>query len=363
MKKIVNGKVIMPEGIVEKEIYFTDKIEESGEVEEVIDAQNCYVSAGFINIHIHGYHGYDVMEDCAGVQKYLPESGVTSFLPTTMTVSLEEIKQSLREIKQTKTVGAKILGVHLEGPYISERYKGAQRAKDIRKANFEELIAKYKDLIKIVTIAPEEVDEEFIKRCQEVGIKLSIGHSGASYEEAKQAIEKGVKHITHLFNAQTALHHRKPGIVGATLETNAVCELICDNVHVHPMLQRLVWKVKRHNEIILITDSMRAAGLGEGIYELGGQRVTVKNKVAKLEDGTIAASVATMNEVMKNFRENTKCEIEEVVELVTKNPAIELNLYDRIGSLEYGKCADIVIFDEKFDIKRVFIDGEAQKQK
>ena len=213
-------------------------------------------------------------------------------------------------------------------------------------------------MIKIITVAPEECGLEFIDRCRAENIIVSIGHSAATYEEAMAAIARGANHITHLFNAQTGLHHRKPGIVGAAFDSGAIVELIADNVHVCPAAQRIVSKVKPRSEIILITDSFRACGLGEGVSELGGQKVFVKGNLATLEDGTLAGSVAKMNEVLKNFCTNTGADVASCVELVTKNPAVELNVFDKLGSLEVGKAADVTLFDDDFNIKKTFVRGQ-----
>ena len=256
-------------------------------------------------------------------------------------------------------IGAKILGANLEGPFINEKFKGAQAEENIKPANFT-YIANFSDIIKIITVAPEKFsDLEFLNQCHENNIIVSIGHSAADYDMTINLIHnENVKHITHLFNAQTGLHHRKPGIVGAALDSDAIVEIIADNVHVHPAAQRLVYKVKDHNEIILITDSLRACGLGDGIYDLGGQKVFVKGELATLSDGTIAASVATMNKVVNNFKNNTNIDIASAVELVTKNPATELGMYDKIGSLEVCKSADIIIFDENINIKMAIVNGK-----
>ncbi len=370
MKAITNGKFILPDSAgnffvaEEKYLTFGDKILAIGDTtaaKEIIDAAGNFVAPGFINIHIHGCAGFDAMDDSPDALKkiceFLPSTGVTSFLPTTMTMPLEDIHRALKDIRETKCGGAKILGANVEGPFISEKYNGAQDKKNIRRADLT-LFDEFIDVIKIITVAPEEIDFEFIDACVAKNIIVSIGHSAADYETAKLAIERGANHITHLFNAQTGLHHRKPGIVGAALDTCATVELIADNVHVHPAVQRIVWMVKPRGEIILITDSLRACGLGDCESELGGQKVFVRNGVAKLADGTIAASVAPMNAVVKNFQKNTSAEIAAVVELVTKNPARELKVYDKIGSLEIGKSADIVIFDKDFNIQRAIINGK-----
>ncbi|MBR4903841.1 MAG: N-acetylglucosamine-6-phosphate deacetylase [Selenomonadaceae bacterium] len=367
MKSLVNGRLILPDGkICAGCLNFDKKIISIGKAQdntEIIDAENNFVSAGFINIHIHGAAGVDTMDDDINALKkfaeFLPSTGVTSFLPTTMTMPLEKIYRALERIRVGKNFsqGAKILGAHMEGGFISKKFKGAQAEENIIPADFE-LIKNFSDVIKIITVAPEEINFDFIDRCREKNIIVSIGHSAAAYEIAMAAIARGANHITHLFNAQTGLHHRKPGVVGAALDSNAIVEVIADNVHVHPAAQRIVAKVKPRSEIILITDSIRACGLGDGLSELGGQKVFVKGNLATLEDGTLAGSVAKMNEVLKNFCANTSTDIAAGVELVTKNPAVKLGIFDKTGSLEVGKAADITVFDDEFNIKKTFIDGQ-----
>ncbi|MBQ3444153.1 MAG: N-acetylglucosamine-6-phosphate deacetylase [Selenomonadaceae bacterium] len=371
MKSLINGRLIVPDGdgfkVWAGALTFDEKIISIGEPvdgAELIDAAGAYVSPGFINVHIHGAAGVDTMDDNIDALKtlanFLPSTGVTSFLPTTMTMPLENIYRALQRIRDGKNFssGARILGAHLEGPFISKRFKGAQAEENILPADFD-AIKDFADVIKIITVAPEEVGLDFIARCLEKNIVVSIGHSAATYEQTLTAITHGANHITHLFNAQSGLHHRKPGIVGAALDSSATVELIADNVHVHPAAQRLVAKVKPRNEIILITDSFRACGIGEGLSELGGQKVFVKGNLATLEDGTIAGSVAKMNDVFKNFCANTSFDVAAGVELVTKNPAVKLGLFDRLGSLEVGKAADIVLFDDDFNVKKTFVGGQA----
>ncbi len=362
MKALINGRLILPDGIFSSSLTFDEKIISIGEPEdgaEIIDAENNFVSAGFINIHVHGAAGVDTMDESLDALKkfaeFMPSTGVTSFLPTTMTMPLEKIYRALERIRAGKnfSTGAKILGANVEGPFISKKFKGAQAEENILPADFE-LFRNFFDVIKIMTIAPEVLNFSHFP----FPFPLSIGHSAATYEIAMAAIESGANHITHLFNAQTGFHHREPGIVGAALDSSAIVELIADNVHVHPAAQRLVAKVKPRREIILITDSIRACGLGDGLSELGGQKVFVKGNVATLEDGTIAGSVATMNGVLKNFCANTGFDIAAGVELVTKNPAVELGIFDKTGSLEVGKAADITIFDDDFNIKKTFVNGQ-----
>lgn len=396
MKTLINGRLILPDVngdfkiCADAALTFDEKIISIGAIpddSEIIDVQGLFVAPGFINVHIHGAAGFDTMDDDLDALKkfaeFLPKTGVTSFLPTTMTMPLDKIYRALERIRAGKNFsrGAKILGANVEGPFISKKFNGAQAEENILPADFA-LIADFVDVIKIITVAPELLDFSFIDRCREKNIVVSIGHSAADYDTALAAINRGARHITHLFNAQTGLHHRRPGIVGAALDSDAIVELIADNIHVHPAAQRLVAKCKPRSEIILITDSFRACGQRDGqrdvasngsapqplncrnssitcdfITELGGQKVFVTGERAVLADGTLAGSVAPMNDVLKKFCTNTGFDVAATVELVTKNPAVELGLFDTLGSLEVGKSADITIFDDDFKIKATWING------
>ena len=370
MTSIVNGRLILPDSSGDfkicagKVLNFDEKIFSIGDsVEgEIFDAENNFVAPGFVNVHIHGCAGADTMDDDSAalttMREFLPSAGVTSFLPTTMTMSREKISGALERIrrKQKISAGAKILGAHLEGPFISKKFNGAQDEKYIIPDDFA-FVEKFSDVIKIITVAPEEIPFDFIDRCREKNIVVSIGHSAATYEIARAAIERGAKHVTHLFNAQSPFHHRKPGVVGAALDSDAVVEIISDNVHVHPAAQRLAQKIKPRSQIVLITDSIRACGLGDGVSELGGQKVFVNGNFATLADGRLVGSVATLNNVLKNFCANTGLDVAAGVELVTKNPCVELKIFDNVGSLEVGKVADITIFDDDFNVKKTFVNG------
>lgn len=381
MKAIINGRFIIPDetgrftvegGLA---LFFDEKIRairsaatvsaaEREELEACIDARGAYVSPGFLNVHIHGCVGADTMDDdpeaIRKMQLFQAETGVTSFLPTTMTYDFPTLGRAFRHVREAmaREEGARVLGCHMEGPFISPAKKGAQAEKNIAKADFAK-IAPYQDIVKIITVAPEELPDggQFIADCHAHGIVVSLGHTAADYATARQAIEEyGAKHITHLFNAMTGLHQRHPGVVGAALDTDANCELIVDNVHIHPAAQRIVYRLKK-DHLILITDSLRACGLGDGPSELGGQKVFVKGTLATLEDGTIAGSVLCINDGLRIFRENTGAPIEEVVTAVTKTPAKELGLYGELGSLSAGKNADITIFDDALKIKRTIVAG------
>ena len=330
----------------------------------VIDAAGAYVAPGFVNVHIHGADGADTMDEDAEalgkIAAFQARTGVTSFLPTTMTCAYDAVEHALARIRQAMTEephGARILGAHMEGPFISPAKKGAQDEQYILPPTFEK-ITPYADVIKIITVAPEMIaEDDFIESCRTHGIIVSLGHTAADYETARAAIARGATHITHLCNAMTGLNHRQPGVLGAALDSDANCELITDNVHVHPAMQRIIYAAKRGAHIIPITDSMRACGLSDGISELGGQKVYVNGTRATLADGTIAGSVLRMNDGLRILRENLDASIPAVVEMATRTPAKELNVYDKLGSLSVGKYADIVIFDEDFRIRRTIVGG------
>ena len=377
MKAIINGKIILANQILTGQVLlYNETIEKiipedffsADSVDLVIDAAGKYVSAGFINLHIHGCCGFDTMDDTPEaldtIREGMAQSGVTAFLPTTMTYDFPTIYRSFDQIRAAmgKKIGAQILGCHVEGPFISEVYKGAQSSKYIIAPDFSYL-EPYKDIIKIVTIAPEKlVGDRFINECKKNHIVVSMGHSSATYEEAMAAIAAGVGQVTHLFNGLQPLHHRRPSVVGAALDTAVTCEIIADNVHVHPAMQRLVYKIKGKEQLILITDSMRACMLPDGESELGGQVVIVKDQIARLRDGTIAGSVLTMNEAIRRFWLNTGVPLQDVIRLVTINPAKELLLDDKMGSIAVGKEANLTIFDDNIFISQTIVEGRVVYQ-
>lgn len=372
MKAIINGKIIIKNDILEnKVLIFDEKIidiceEVPNECEEVIDAKGMYVSPGLIDIHIHGNCNSDTMDNTIEaietISKGICKNGVTSFLPTTMTMGKNDIYKAFENIKECmnrKIDGAKVIGAHMEGPFINGGNKGAQNDKYIEKPNFE-FIKDYLDVIKIITYAPEvDKDLEFTKEIKKnTNITLSIGHSGATHEIAKKAINYGASNITHLFNAMTPISHREPGVVGAALMNDAYCEIIADEVHVNKEMFQFVLNNKGKEKIVLITDSMRAGGMGDGKYDLGGQDVYVKGNAARLMSGNLAGSILNLNKAVYNFFKNTNLTLNEAINMASINPAKSIRIDDKKGSLEIGKDADISIFDEEMNCYLAISEGK-----
>ena len=375
MKALHNGKLILGDSIDEgKILLFNNKIveiiDESQLVNhtnlELIDAKGNYISPGFIDIHIHGSGGCDTMDgniDALNIiSKTIIKNGTTAFLPTTMTMDIEDIHNALDVIRQGMNIdmeGAQVLGAHMEGPFINAKFKGAQNEIYVLSPHIKYL-EDYLDVIKIITMAPEvEGGIDFIDRVLEMKeIVLSIGHTNASYEEAMEAIKRGIRHATHTFNAMTPLHHRNPGVVGAIFNSNITCELIADKIHIHPELFKLLMNIKGKDKLILITDAMRAGCMKDGEYDLGGQKVIVNGGSARLENGSLAGSILTINKAIKNFKEATGLPLNEVIQLSTLNPAKLLSVDNVKGSLDIGKDADIIIFDENIEIQKAYVQGE-----
>ena len=375
MKCIINGKLLLNDGVYEnKAIIFDEKIKEivlQDEINksdyEIIDAKGNYVAPGLLDMHIHGYLGADVSDgDEDGIKKMaegIIANGVTAWCPTTMTVSIKEIEDAFNAVRNVKNscgyYGARIIGVNSEGPFINPSKKGAQAEEHILKPDAK-FIKKHSDIVKLFTVAPE-VDgaEECIKEVKkDTDVLISMGHTNATFIEANKGIEWGVGHTTHLFNAMTALSHRNPGVVGSALSNdNVSIELICDTFHIDKGLFKLIAKIKG-DKFCLITDCIRAGGMPDGDYTLGGQPVHKEGIKCLMDDGTIAGSVLKLNEAVRNLYENSDLELYEAVKCASLNPAKALGVDNEIGSLEAGKRADIIIADEKFNILTTVLGGE-----
>lgn len=370
MKAITNGTIVLEDNIIENgTVVFDEKIiginTDTKNCDEIIDACGGYILPGFVDIHIHGYKSSDVSDadesSIKEMSRLLPENGVTSWCPTTMTVSKDNIQKALdiiESIKSDDTIGAKILGANVEGPFINPSKKGAQSEKYILSPDAE-FVKSNNDKISLITIAPEmNGGLDFIKEISEnTDIVLSLGHTDADFETAQAALKNGANHITHLFNAMPPFNHRAPGVVGAALKNeNVYCELIADTFHIHPSIFEIIYKLKG-DKLVLITDCMRAGGMSDGEYTLGGQKVTVSGIECRLEDGTIAGSILTMNMAVKNFAEHTGIPLWKAVNAASLSPAKSLNKDSEIGSIKPGKYADIVISDKCFNIQKTFVNG------
>lgn len=356
--------------VFEKEI--ADIKIENGKIEEIgffnedgRDMSNCVILPGFVDLHIHGAGGGDSSdgtdEALDKICKTLAKEGVTSFCPTTMTLPVDRLCEIAEVIKSHKSEGSRIVGINLEGPFIASSKKGAQNGDYIQAGNiddFQRIFDASNGTVKLITIAPEAFDsEDFIKEVSKKCV-VSIGHTCADAKQAQKAIDLGARHITHLYNAMTPMTHREAGVAGTALDNDVTCEIICDGEHVCPAVLRNTFKILGEDRAVVISDSMRGAGLGNGEFELGGQMTYVKDgyRVAKLEDGTIAASITNLFDEFKNLLE-FGIDFKTALKSCTINPARVIGEDGKIGSIAVGKLADFIVADENLNIKEVYING------
>ena len=367
---IENGKI---SNIFNGEIYNEESYD------KIIDGEGKYLSPGFIDLHNHGNFGHDAMEGTYEALDIIADfhikKGVTSFLATTMTEEADKIKKAVKNIgeyvndgENNRDVKAQVLGVYLEGPYFSMEKKGAQPPQYIKNPDLEEiknLIELSKNTIKIVALAPEiEGAKEAIKYLKEKGITISAGHTNGTFDEAKSGIDLGITQATHLYNGMRAYSHREPGVIGAVLTDERVaCEMICDGIHLHVGAMDLAVKMKGKDGIILISDAMMATGLEDGKYELGGQDVYVKEGAARLEDGTLAGSTLTLNKAVYNMVHMVNIPLEDAVRMASLNPARAIGVDNKKGSIEIGKDADLIIFDDDLNILKAMVKGKVRNFK
>lgn len=365
----VNDHAVVVEGGLIKAILPAEMIKHHLPAELYEFPSDYYLSPGFIDLHIHGAQGHDVMDGTVdalvNISHALAAEGVTGFLATTMTASDEEIEAVLKCVPQAQkeAKGAAILGVHLEGPFIAESKKGAQRSgvATIPKPN---LIRQWQDhaqgAIKIVTLAPELPGAlALIHALHEMNIIASIGHTNATYVETNAAIAAGCTQATHLFNAMRGLHQREPGAVGALLLSNRItAELIADGMHLHPAILDIALKMKGKEKLLLVTDAMRAKCLGNGHYDLGGQTVSVEAGKATLKDGTLAGSTLRMPQALQNMVDYSQCSLADAISMATDNPARALGLEQKKGSIEVGKDADLVVMCPNYQVVLTMREGQ-----
>ena len=374
---ITNGRIYTEAQVIEKGYL----VVENGKISDIqkgdykghlnqIDVAGKHVLPGFIDIHIHGGYGEDAMDASYDglnhLAKQLLSEGTTTFLATTMTQSDENIEKALNNIvacyeNQTLGEAAEIGGVHLEGPFISEHKVGAQNPKYVQRPTVEKIrhfqkVAK--GLIKIITFAPEvEGAHDTLNELRD-DIIFSMGHTVATFEEANEAVERGAKHVTHLYNAATPFEHRNPGVFGAAWTNQSLnTEIIGDGIHSHPAAVDIAYKQKGSTHMYLITDAMRAKGMKDGEYDLGGQNVIVKGKEARLENGALAGSILKMNEGLHNLIQFTHDSLDHLWRVASLNQAIALNIDKQKGSLSIGKDADIVIVDDHIQVDTTIKSG------
>lgn len=372
---ILNGKVILKDKVIDGNVFIdgskiTEISKRQPDNETVIDAKGRYVSPGFIDVHSHGRGGSDTMyptfKDINTITTTSIKAGVTSILPTTMTMSKEDTYAAIENVAKNidKTSGSKILGVHMEGPFFNKKYKGAQPEEFMIEPtveNYQALTGEYSWVVKKISLAPErENSDKLIEYLVKEGVVVSIGHTDATYDQAVVGINAGATSGTHTYNAMTPLTHRNPGVVGAIMEHDQVyAELILDGIHVSYPAAKVLLKAKGLDKVMLITDSIEASGLPDGQYKLGNQPVYVKDKAARLKDGTLAGSILALNDAVKNAYNHLGLTINEAVNLASLNPAKNLNLID-LGEIAVNKTADIIMFDEEINVDFAMVNGKIE---
>lgn len=375
MKCVVNGVILLPGGEVRGRALAFENGVISGIVDapprgaEIIDAAGGSVAPGLVDVHIHGFMGWDAsngrIDELKDMSRQLVRWGTTAWLPTTMTLKWSALERCFSAVRQAMSDslspdwrGAQVMGCHAEGPFISPKKKGAQDGECIQRPDIEKL-RPWADVVRLMTVAPEvEGALPFIRAASALGVTLSMGHTDATAAQALAGVEAGVTHATHTFNAMTPLNHREPGAVGAALTDGRVyCELIADTFHVHPMLFGLMARQKGER-LALITDSIQVAHLPDGPHDQSGQTVIVDGIRCRFPDGTIAGSSLTLDLAVRNFRKHTGLPLHEVVNMASLYPARSVGIDDRKGSLEPGRDADILITDEDFNVRQTFVRGE-----
>ena len=372
---IRNVKVFQKDGAFKAgEIYINgsriaDMSQDSGS-EEILDGKGAYAIPGLTDIHFHGCVGHDFSDGTQEAIKALAEyelsQGITQICPATMTLAEESLmKISRAAANYDNASGARLVGINMEGPFVSEKKKGAQNGLYIRKPDadmFRRLQKEADGLYKLIALAPEEEGAmEFIDELKEEAV-ISLAHTTADYETSMEAFRRGASHVTHLFNAMPPFSHREPGVTGAAFDTpDCDVELITDGIHICPTMVRAVFRLFGDDRVILISDSMMATGLTDGDYSLGGQPVKVKGNLATLADGTIAGSATNLMDCLRTAVKKMGIPLESAVKCAAVNSARSIGIDDRYGSLEPGKIANIVLLDEELGLQAVIYEGKVQK--
>jgi N-acetylglucosamine-6-phosphate deacetylase len=383
--RLIHGKVLTPYGLIDNGVIAISgaTICYAGDIQSLPDAHTEWIPVakepggllipGFVDVHVHGGAGHDFMdssrETLDHITQFHSSQGTTTMLATTMTAPKDDIENVLREVNAYRSEGAgmpyaQLAGVHLEGPFISPNWPGAQNAQHIVLPNvswLEDWEKQYPGLIRQVTLAPErEGALEVISWLRDKGITAALGHTDATYEQVMSAVEAGLTQAVHTFNAMTPLHHRKPGVAGAVMSDSRIAaEIIADGVHVHPAVISILARLKSSANLILITDAMSAAGLGDGEYTLGDQPVIVSEGIATLKsnEGALAGSTLTMIRGFRYLISEVGLSLQEASQVASLNPAISLGLDQQIGTLESGKQADILLLDSSYNLRCVWVKG------
>lgn len=374
---ITNAKIIQPTAVFARGWLLTDgkiirligKGDAPGfEGTQVIDARGLTLIPGFVDVHVHGAVGHEVMDanpdGLRAMARFYAQHGVTGFLATTWTAQQDQIMPALEMVAGmvgTVPEGATILGAHLEGPFINAAKRGAQREQDVRRAGREESLA-YLDLgvLRLVVLAPEfEENHWLITECVRRGVTVSIAHSNANYEQVVAAERLGLSHSTHTFNAMNGLSHREPGAIGAIMTLPDVyAELIADNIHVHAAAMQALYKAKGADRVVLISDAIRGAGMPEGEYKIDERTIVIKDGAVRLPDGTLAGSTLTMDRALRNFMQATSEPLEKIWQTSSLNALRSTHLSASKGSIEVGKDADFVLVDDDINVSLTVAEGE-----
>jgi len=370
---VTEGSVAIKDGIISQVMTKEERSKAEGlQGFEVFDGNNGYLLPGFIDIHVHGGFGHDFMiaskENYDAITSFHASQGTTTMLATTVTASkeaIEKVLQTTSEYTMSDMPYAELFGVHLEGPFISEKFPGAQNPAFISEPRLDwmkEWVDKYPNVIKQLTLAPEkEGAVELISWVAEQGIIAACGHTDALYEHMQKAADAGLSHAVHTYNAMRGLHHREPGTLGAVLSDDRIyAELIADGEHVHPASIAILLKSKPLDKVILISDAIESAGMPDGQYDLGGLPVIVKDGVARLENGiTLAGSSLTMIRAFRYMLSNTNLAIHDVSRLASLNAAERLGIADRTGSIAVGKQANLVWTDSELNVQNTWVKGRS----
>lgn len=361
--RMLEDSAILIEDKKIKKILSSDELEGK----EVIDYKYSIICPGFVDTHVHGFCGHDFMdksdEGLRSICKDILKAGVTSILATTLTASEDDIMEVVRIVKDNKEAyGAKIQGIFLEGPFFTEKYKGAQNPSYFLKPEIEKL-RKWQEIaggmIKKVALAPElEGSEEFVQKAREMGIYVALGHSDASYDEAKSAVDAGANIFVHTYNGMSGLHHRNPGMVGAAMTLEDVfAELICDGHHVHPVAADVLIRSRGYESVALISDCMMAGGMPVGKYKLGDYDVVLDGETVRLKEGNLAGSVLKLKNAVKNLVKWNIASPFEAIQMATQVPAKSVGIDDVCGIIAEGRAADLLVLDEDYEIKDIYLDG------